>query len=158
LRSGPNPAAVSLVRIKQSNHVAIISMLNDFNALLQAARQQDEPQRLLFVFARRELGEHASDTQRKNFERGEGGYLQPCLCVDKPPNDIASFAALVAESEKTGQHWDIVFVSSIEGRGGVAPNSDEADQPLRLMIDAINNGRGAEFAAFDRNGHVLAFT
>lgn len=131
--------------------------LGDFDQLLQAARQQDEPQRLLFVFVERQLGEHASPVQRASFARSEGGYLQACLCVDKPPDEITGFAALVAESERTGQHWDIVFVGSLEGPGGIAPNSDEADQPLRFMVNAINDGRVGEFAAVDRGGNALRF-
>ncbi|HEX5961301.1 MAG TPA: ribonucleotide reductase subunit alpha [Rhodanobacteraceae bacterium] len=131
--------------------------LGDFAALLEAARRQEEPQRLLFVFARRELGRHATTTQHEAFARGEGGNLQPILCVDKAPDEIASFAALAAESEATGQAWDIVFVGSLEGRGGIAPNGDEADQPLRFMVNAINDGRVGEFAAFDREGHALRF-
>ncbi|MBU6422088.1 MAG: ribonucleotide reductase subunit alpha [Gammaproteobacteria bacterium] len=137
--------------------MATPATLADFEALLQASKQQAELQRLLFVFVRRELDEHATSAQRESFARGEGGHLQPCLCVDKAPDDIASFAALVAESEHTGQHWDIVFVSSLEGLGGIAPNSDEAGQPLRFMVNAINDGRVGEFAAFDREGRVLHF-
>ncbi|MGH8214951.1 MAG: ribonucleotide reductase subunit alpha [Rhodanobacteraceae bacterium] len=131
--------------------------LDDFAQLLEAARQQREPQRLLFVFAQRQLEKPATAAQREAFERGEGGHLQPCLCVDKSPDEIADFASLVEESGRTGQHWDIVFVGSLEGRGGVAPNSDEADQPLRFMVNAINDGRVSEFAAFDRDGHPLRF-
>lgn len=131
--------------------------LDDFAQLLAAAQQQAEPQRLLFVFARRELGDHATAAQREAYARGAGGHLQPCLCVDKAPQDIAAFAALLAESETTGQHWDIVFVGSLEGRAGIPPNSDEADQPLRFMVNAINDGRVGEFAAFDRAGHALRF-
>ncbi len=137
--------------------MATASTLDDFNALLAASRQQEEPQRLLFVFARRELGQHATDAQKESFERGAGGHLQPCLCGDKKPDEIASFATLAAESEQTGQRWDIVFVGSLEGRGGVPPNSDEADQPLRFMVNAINDGRVGEFAAFDRKGHAIRF-
>lgn len=131
--------------------------LEDFEQLLQAARQQVEPQRLLFVFAQRQLGRHATPAQRERFARGEGGNLQPCLCVDKAPHEIAGFAALAAESEHTGQHWDVVFVGSLEGRGGIPPNGDEADQPLRFMVNAINDGRVSEFAAFDRAGHAIRF-
>jgi hypothetical protein len=131
--------------------------LTDFRTLLDAARRQQEPQRLLFVFARRELGEHATAAQRESFARGEGGHLQPCLCVDKSPDEVAGFAELAAESVGTGQHWDVVFVGSLEGRGGIAPNPDEADQPLRFMVNAINDGRVGEFAAFDREGHLLRF-
>lgn len=131
--------------------------LDDFAALLHAAHTQEEPQRLLFVFAARELGEHASAAQREAYAHGTGGHLQPRLCVDKDPSEVASFAALVAESATTGQHWDVVFVGSLEGRGGVPPNSDEANQPLRFMVNAINDGRVGEFAAFDRTGHPLRF-
>ena len=77
--------------------------------------------------------------------------------VDKAADEIASFAELAAESGHTGQHWDLVFVSSMSGRGGVAPNSDEADQPLRLMVQAIHEGRVADFAVFDREGTPLGF-
>jgi hypothetical protein len=77
--------------------------------------------------------------------------------VDKTPEEIAGFAALVAESAQTGQSWDVVFVGGLAGRGGIAPNSDEAAQPLRFMVNAINEGRIAQFAAFDRDGDALTF-
>lgn len=131
--------------------------LEDFDALLDAAKRQAEPQRLLFVFAERQLGEHATPAQRESYAHGTGGHLQPRLCVDKAPAEVAGFTALAAESAQAGQHWDIVFVGSLEGRGGIAPNSDEADQPLRFMVNAINDGRVGEFAAFDRTGHAIRF-
>lgn len=77
--------------------------------------------------------------------------------MDKTPDDISGFDALLAESAQTGQHWDVVFVGSLEGRGGIPPNPDEADQPLRFMVNAINEGRVSEFAAFDREGQPLRF-
>lgn len=132
-------------------------LLSNFEELLQAARDQEEPQRLLLVFAQRKLGEHVSAKQREAFDRGEGGHIEPCLCVDKSPNEIASFAALCSESQKTEIDWDIVFVSSLSGRGGIPPNSDEADQPLWFMLKAITEGQVAELAVFDRSGNALRF-
>lgn len=131
--------------------------LDSFEALLQTAMNQQEPQRLLLVFARRSLGKDASAWQRERFDRGEGGHLEPCLCVDKAPEEIASFAALRAESEETGVDWDVMFVSSLSGRGGIPPGSDEADQPLRFMLKALGEGRVTEMAAFDRTGNALRF-
>lgn len=131
--------------------------LTTFQDLLDAARRQPEPQRLLFVFARVDLPEHATDDQRQRYEQREGGTISPSLCVDKAPAEIASFNALAAESATTGQSWDIVFVGSLAGRAGIAPSTDEAAQPLRFMVNAINNGRVSDFAAFDRNGDVLQF-
>ena len=137
--------------------MTITAELADFNDLLHAARVQDQPQRLLFVFAHRQIDHHATPAQRERYARGEGGYLEPCLCVDRMPGEIAGFEALVAESERTGKHWDIVFVGGLEGRGGVAPNADEATQPMHFMVKAIHEGRIASFAAFDREGHALRF-
>ncbi|MGP1666276.1 MAG: ribonucleotide reductase subunit alpha [Rhodanobacter sp.] len=131
--------------------------LASFQDLLDASRQQPQPQRLLFAFTQIELPEAATEAQRTRVSASEGGNLSPSLCVDKAPEEVASFAALVQESMATGQHWDIVFVASLSGRAGVAPSADEAVQPLRFMVNAINNGRVSEFAAFDREGHVLQF-
>ena len=113
--------------------MATTATLADFEQLLQAARQQDEPQRLLFVFTHRELDKHATTAQRESFARGESGHLQPCLCVDKMPDEIASFAMLVAESEQTGQPWDIVFLGGIEGLGGELAAFDSSGRPLRFV-------------------------
>ncbi|HEU0230521.1 MAG TPA: ribonucleotide reductase subunit alpha [Burkholderiaceae bacterium] len=131
--------------------------LTDFASLLVLAYKQEEPQRMLFVFARKELPEHASIGQRERFNNGEGGGLRPCLCVDKALEEISSFESLVAESAATGQSWDVAFVGCLAGRGGIPPNPDEADYPLRLMVNAINNGRVSDLAAFDRNGRALRF-
>lgn len=132
-------------------------MLTSFQNLLTAAHQQSEPQRLLFTFVRVELPEAATEAQRERFTAQQGGTLSPSLCVDKAPSEIASFETLVEESANTGLDWDVVFVASLSGRAGVAPSTDEAAQPLRFMVNAINNGRVAEFAAFDRAGNVLQF-
>lgn len=132
-------------------------MLSSFQDFLHAAREQDEPQRLLFTFAKVELPAAATTDQRERFDAKQGGTLSPSLCVDKAVEEVESFQKLVLESEQTGLTWDIVFVASLPGRAGVAPSADEAVQPLRFMVNAINNGRVAEFAAFDRAGNVLQF-
>lgn len=131
--------------------------LTSFQDLLDASRQQEEPQRLLFTFTRIELPDAATDAQRERMEAGEGGNLSPSLCVDKAPEEVASFAALVEESKRTDQPWDVVFVACLSGRAGIPPSADEAAQPLRLMVNAINDGNIGQFAAFDREGHVLQF-
>ena len=129
--------------------------LATFQDLLDAAHRQPEPQRLLLVFAKVELPENASTEQHQRFARGEGGTISPSLCVDKAPAEIANFNTLVAESAHTGQDWDIVFVGGLSGHGGIAPSSDEAAQPLRFMVNAINGGRVRDMAVFDRAGQVL---
>ena len=131
--------------------------LSSFEELLEAARRQEQPHRLLFVFAQIGLPENATPEQHERHAAGQGGTISPCLCVDKAPDQGASFTALADESESTGQDWDMVFVGALAGRAGVVPSSDEAAQPLRFMVNAINNGRVSEFAAFDREGQVIGF-
>ncbi|MNU97989.1 hypothetical protein D3C71_880880 [compost metagenome] len=132
-------------------------MLNDFDGLLHAAGQQTEPQRLLFVFARADLPESPTSDQHERHASGEGGTLSPVLCVDKAPDEVASFAALAAESGNTGMDWDVLFVAAMDGRAGFAPSSDEAAQPLQLMVNAINDGQISRFAAFGRDGNPIQF-
>ncbi|HEX5756031.1 MAG TPA: ribonucleotide reductase subunit alpha [Arenimonas sp.] len=129
--------------------------LRDFSDLLTAARSQPDPQRLLLVFAAAELPRDATEAERAAFERGEGGALAPVLCVDKTPDEIADFAALCAESRDTGIDWQILFVGALPGRGGHPPNSDEAVQPLKMMVEQIKGGRIAQFLAVDRDGELV---
>ena len=129
--------------------------LQDFSGLLKAAREQSEPQRLLFVFAAAELPADANAEEKQAFERGEGGALAPSLCVDKAAQDVHDFSSLVAESRHTGIHWDILFVAALSGHGGHPPSADEAVQPLKLMVEAIKGGRISSFLALNREGDLV---
>lgn len=132
--------------------------ITQFSDLLAAAKQQPEPQRLLMVFACAELPKDATAEEIAQFERGEGGSLKPVLCVDKLPEEITDFPALVAEAARTGMSWEIVLVAGMSGRGGVVPSSDEAEQPLKMMVGAIESGHIGQFLAFDKQGDVLSIS
>lgn len=128
-----------------------------FDQLLGAARQEREPQRLLFVFVSAELPEDASEAERQRFEENAGGSLKPVLCVDKLPEELSDFAALREESERTGVAWDLLFAAALPGQAGITPNADEAEQPLKMMVSAIETGNVGRFLAFDRNGQTVDF-
>lgn len=130
-------------------------MLSSYDDFIQAAKAQDEPQRLLFVFTRVELPEQATTEQQERFQQGEGGNLEPVLCVDKLPEEIASLEALIAESEQTGLTWDIAFAASMSGLLGHAPTTEQAEQPLTMMVESIKGGTVANFIAFNRAGELL---
>lgn len=132
--------------------------ISNYDDLLQAARSQAEPQLLLFVFTKAELPEDATQEEKENFSKGLGGTLTPVVCVDKSPDELSNFTALVEESKKTGQDWDVVFVSSMSGHGGTAPNSDQAEQPLQMMVQAIQAGSVGSFLAFNSSGEILAIS
>ncbi|MDX1755378.1 MAG: ribonucleotide reductase subunit alpha [Marinobacter sp.] len=131
-------------------------MINSYPDLIHAACHQPLPQRLLFVFCRAELPEDASESERRAFEAGEGGALVPVVCVDKLPQEVVEFDRLREESRHTGQAWDIVFVAAMEGRGGVAPSSDEAQQPLTMMVETLRLGQPGNYLPFDQNGELVS--
>lgn len=129
--------------------------ISDFDDLLRAARGQPEPQRLLFVFANAELPDAATPAQRARFEAGEGGALVPLMAVDKAPEELRSFAALVEEARQFGPDWSIVFVAGLAGRNGCAPTSDEAGRSLDRMVEAVKTGEFGSFMPFDRQGNPM---
>ena len=128
-----------------------------FADLLSAAKAQSEPQRLLFVFVAAELPEDATEAEKQRHAEQQGGSLRPVLCVDKLPAELNDFAGLLEESARTGINWDLVFAAGLSGRGGLAPNSDEAEQPLKMMVGAIETGSIGNFIAFDRDGLPVSF-
>lgn len=128
-----------------------------FDDLLQAARAQPEPQRLLFVFTGAELPPDGTPEQRRHFEDGHGGTLIPLMYVDKTPDQIDAFADLVAESREMQCEWSVVFVAALDGRDGRALTSAEAEAPLLRMIDAIKVGSLGAFIPFDRTGAPVLF-
>lgn len=116
-----------------------------YSDLLDAARAQSQPQRMLFAFARAEQPDASS------------GTLTPVMCVDKTLDELSTFDALVDESRHTGAHWDIVFVTSMSGRAGKAPAASEAEAPLNMMVTNIHIGEVGRFLAFGKDGQLLRF-
>lgn len=129
--------------------------ISSFDDLLQAARQQPEPQRLLFVFASADLPEDSTPAQREHFLAGQGGALVPIMYVDKTPDELRTFADLAEESRQFGQEWSIVFATALSGSGGLAPTSDAAEKPLQRMVEAIKAGSLGTFIPFDRLGQPV---
>ena len=126
--------------------------MSSFDDLLQAAKQQPEPQRLLFVFANAELPPDSTAAQKADFLAGHGGALVPVMCVDKTPEELQSFANLMQESTQFGNAWSIVFASTMSGQDGLSPSSEAAEKPLQKMVEAIKAGTLGNFIPFDRSG------
>ena len=129
--------------------------IESFDDLLQAAKAQDQPQQLLFVFAGAELPDGASAAQRAQFDAGEGGELSPLMCVDKPAAEIGNFAALTAEAAQAGPPWAIVFSAALSGLGGQLPSAAQADAALQHMVDSIKSGRLDGMLPFNRDGRPV---
>lgn len=132
--------------------------ITNYESLLLAAKQQAEPQRLLFVFLRASLPENFKDEEANRFYSGRGGELQPIMCVDKTLDELGSFLDLVEESKQMEQDWQIVLVAGLSGRNGILPDSSEADQPLKVMVQTVEMGGDlSKYAAFDREGTSIEF-
>jgi hypothetical protein len=128
-----------------------------FDDLLRSASRQAEPQRLLFVFTSAGLPDDATPEQRARFQVGEGGTLTPLVCVDKAPDELPSFNALLEESRGAGPSWDIVFVAALSGSAGRSPTSTDAEAPLQRMVESIKSGRIGSFIPFDVHGQPVSF-
>ncbi len=132
--------------------------ISSFDELLQASREQSEPQRLLFVFATAGLPDGATPAQHARFTAGQGGTLAPLMCVDRAPDEIVSFVTLVEQARQFGQPWDIVFVAALSGRAGSSPTAAQAEAPLQRMVEAIKSGDIGGFIPFDAQGQPIQFS
>ncbi len=129
--------------------------ISHFDDLLQAARLQTQPQRLLLVFAGASLPDHPTPEQRAHFEAGEAGELAPLMCVAKDPQALADFEALIAEAEIAGPAWALVFAAALSGRDGLAPSDAQVDTALETLVEAVRTGDVAKLIPFDRQGQAV---
>ncbi len=133
--------------------------IQDFDDLLRAARAQAQPQQLLFVFVRAGLPEDPTPQQRADFEAGIGGEIEPLMRVGMAPEALENFEALVAEAaeftEAADAAWALVFVSSLSGDAGRAPETADVESALDDMVERIRGGWFRGMLPFDREGRTV---
>lgn len=122
--------------------------ITTFDQLLAAAGRQSEPQRLLLVFVGAELPEGSTPEQAAGFEAGQGGALAPLMCVDKTPQELASFAALAQEAARFGQPWALVFAAAMA-------DGPDPGAPLQRMVEDIQRGAIARYLPFNTAGQAV---
>jgi len=119
-------------------------MITTFTELLAAAIEQDEPQRLLFLFAKTE----SEDPNKKD----QHGTVSPVMCVDKLPEDIESFTTLKAEADSISTDWDLLITVGLSGKGGMPPSEEEAEPFLNKMANDLSSGQSmSQYLVFDRS-------
>ncbi len=132
--------------------------ITSYETLLAVAKKQPEPQRFLFVFLKVTRPDEATEEEIRRFDAGQGGFLDPIMCVDKDLNELASFADLVEESKQVGQEWQMVLIAILAGKNGVAPSSEVAEEPLKKMVRTVREGGDlSPFLMFDSNGDPVIF-
>ena len=131
--------------------------ISSFDDLIQAAGQQSQPQRLLFVFAGADLPKDCTPEQKESYIQGHGGELVPLMYVDKLPRELPSFAVLEQESRAFGKDWSIVFAAALSGSGGKSPSSEAAEKPMQDMVEKIKLGKFGTYIPFNRQGEPVSF-
>ena len=132
--------------------------ITDYQSLLAVGKQQQNPQRFLFVFLQASLPADHNDADKQRFHSGQGGELQAIMCVDKDLNELTNFSDLITESEQMEQDWSMVLIACLAGQNGMLPTSAEAEQPLKIMVQTIQNGGDlSKYLAFDKQGVMLHF-
>lgn len=132
--------------------------ITDFDSFLQAVRESDEAQRLLFVFVKTALPEDATEAERARFEAGQGGGLLPKMYVDKAPEELSDFGTLAEESGQLDPDWHIVLAAALVGPDGRQPSQAEVDETFNGIIRTIHAGGDlSRLLAFDREGDPVVF-
>ena len=124
-------------------------MLSNFQSLIDAAKQQTQPQRLLFLFAKAE----SEDQKETNQQRGT---LSPLMCVDKLPEELSSFATFKDEADGISPDWDFMLAVGLSGQNGQAPSSDDAEPFLNQMVSNLTAGQDlSQYVIFDREDNPV---
>ncbi|WP_372833680.1 ribonucleotide reductase subunit alpha [Pontibacterium sp.] len=122
-----------------------------FKELLDAAGTQDEPQRLLFLFAQIEKQDSKKHKQRQH------GSVVPLMCVDKLPAELTDFTGLAAEADQVSAGWDFVLAAGLSGTGGQPPSTDDAEPHLNKMANDLMMGADlSRYVIFDRQGNPVS--
>lgn len=103
-----------------------------FKGLLEMATSQEQPQRLLFLFAQPEI----PDPKKSN-----SGHIKPVMCVDKLPNELTTFGQLIKEADLISKDWSFAIISGMSGQNGVAPTTEDAEQFLNKMSNDLVGGQ-----------------
>ena len=109
-------------------------MSSAFSKMLDTSKQQEQPQRLLFMLAQ-------SETDNSDNQEESGGTISPLMCVDKLPEEIESFATFVDEADSVNKAWNMIFIAAMSGQDGQAPTTEEAEPVLNMMVNDLMSGQ-----------------
>ncbi|MAF83409.1 MAG: ribonucleotide reductase subunit alpha [Gammaproteobacteria bacterium] len=126
--------------------------------MLEAARQQPEPQRLLFVFLDAVLPAEHTPEEAFLFSQGQGGQLQPVINLTRGLDELTTFENLAAEVAQQEQDWQVMLIACVSGENGKTPTAEEVAGPLQVLEHTIRMGGDiSAYTAFDRDGEQIQF-
>ena len=124
--------------------------MKTFKELLKLTHEQEQPQRLMFLFA------NAESTNTKKSKKHQKGTILPVMCVDKLPEELTTFAALKAEADTIEESWNFVFIASLSGENGMTPSEDDAEPFLNKMVNDVQTGNNVgRYVIYDRGENPI---
>ena len=129
-------------------------MISKFSDLLDMATTQDQPQRLLFLFAQADGSKSAKTNKKKS--KPQKGTITPVMCVDKLPQEIATFEKLVSEADGINTDWNFILIAGLSGENGQAPSTEDAEPYLNQMVNGLAAGEDlSRYIIFDREQNPI---
>ena len=121
-----------------------------FDRFLAVAREKPFSQKLLLVFAEKEL-RSADDMVGDVDEIDDDFSVKPLMYIDKTLDEVSSFEGLLEDSLKSGRAWDLLYVTVAD-----VEKIDQAqiDQRLEVMVKVIHQGEAERFLIFNALGEV----
>ena len=124
--------------------------MKTFKELLKLTHEQEQPQRLMFLFA------NAESTNSKKSKKHQKGTILPVMCVDKLPEELTTFAALKAEADTIEESWNFVFIASLSGENGMTPSEDDAEPFLNKMVNDVQTGNNVgRYVIYDKDENPI---
>lgn len=124
-------------------------MSSNFNQLVDAAKAQSEPQRLLFLLAK-------SERTNKEKKSTANGTITPVMCVDKLPDELSDLSAFIVEADGINQDWDMLFIAGMNGANNQPPSPDDAGPLLEKMADDLMQGKDlSRYLVIDREDNLI---
>ncbi|WP_196138191.1 ribonucleotide reductase subunit alpha [Aliikangiella sp. G2MR2-5] len=103
---------------------------SNFLHLLEAAKAQSKPQRLLFLLAKSERDNKAKKSKAR-------GTISPVACVDKLPEELTNLMDFIKEADQITTDWDMVFIAGMSGENEIAPSTEDAAPLLEKMASDL---------------------
>ncbi|SHE75594.1 hypothetical protein SAMN04487965_0583 [Microbulbifer donghaiensis] len=124
-------------------------MQSNFQKLIEAAQNQPQPQRLLFLLAKAERNNNPKKSTAK-------GAITPVMCVDKLPEELSSFADFIAEADGIDTSWNMILIAGLNGENGQAPTTEEAEPLLNKMANDLMQGQDlSRYLILDREENQI---
>jgi len=124
--------------------------MKTFKELLELTNEQEQPQRLMFLFA------NAESRNPKKSKKHQQGTISPVMCVDKLPEELTTFADLKKEADSIEKNWNFVFIASLSGENGMTPTQDDAEPFLNKMVNDVQTGNNVgRYVIYDREENPI---